>query len=104
MVPTHKAICSEELRWLRDTCQSGCAAWYKALVAQLPRLRKAGVHVLDASAIFDGFDQDVYQDDCCHFSAEGNRMLVQAIVHALEEKDSATGIEDTGPISRDSKP
>lgn len=56
---------------------------YRALIARIPRLRERGVTVLDPTKIFDALGNDIYEDDCCHFVAAGNAMLVDEIARWL---------------------
>ena len=56
---------------------------YPKLLAAIPPLRAAGVHVLDATALFDDESQTIYSDNCCHYNQRGNDKLAKAVASAM---------------------
>ena len=60
-------------------------AGYLALRTTKARLEAEGVKVTDLSGVFKGVKDTLYVDSCCHFNAAGNRLLIQAMVKAMEE-------------------
>ncbi len=75
-------------KWVVPLIESG----YPELVARAPELARAGVAVLDATAIFRGrASRDVYVDDCCHYTDAGNAMLGEAIAARVRELAGSRG-------------
>ncbi len=62
------------------------AQGYGRLARRIPGLEQAGVHVLDATMIFENVREDLYFDTCCHFNARGNAILLDAVMAFLSEK------------------
>ena len=62
----------------RQAVESG----YPLLRAAGDELRHAGVAFHDLSRIFEGERETLYLDNCCHFNADGNRILADAIADA----------------------
>lgn len=56
---------------------------YPALRAAGERLVEDGVDFRDLSFVFDGVDETLYTDVCCHFNAEGNRLMAAEIAAAV---------------------
>lgn len=48
---------------------------YPFLLERIPRLRAAGVEILDAVKIFDQSPDSMYIDSCCHYTDEGHLIL-----------------------------
>jgi hypothetical protein len=46
-------------------------------------LRTAGVDFHDLSLLFEDVGETLYVDSCCHYNAEGNRILAEAIVRSI---------------------
>ena len=49
--------------------------------------RQSGVRFLDATRILDHEPSAVYMDDCCHYTAAGNRILADYIAAAIVSSD-----------------
>jgi lysophospholipase L1-like esterase len=48
-------------------------------------LRAEGIAFYDLSRIFEKQRQTLYKDNCCHFNAEGNRIMADAIAQAIAQ-------------------
>jgi hypothetical protein len=48
-------------------------------------LRAEGIAFYDLSRIFEKQRQTLYKDNCCHFNAEGNRIMANAIAQAIAQ-------------------
>jgi len=55
---------------------------YPLLRAAGRKLSEAGVHFVDATRVFDGIEETLYQDPC-HFSKRGNEILRHLVVAEL---------------------
>jgi hypothetical protein len=58
-------------KWVIDPVNRG----YAAMIERLPRLKAAGVNVLDATLIFKDINNGIYDDDCCHYTKNGYDIL-----------------------------
>lgn len=65
--------------------KGGVEAGYPALERELQsaRMKNAGVNVFDATRIFDREPSPVYVDNCCHYTATGNRILADFIAGTI---------------------
>lgn len=45
-----------------------------------PMLRERGVAVYDTSGLFENISSRIYQDDCCHYTNTGNRIMSEAMI------------------------
>ncbi|MCP4896316.1 MAG: hypothetical protein GY906_05015 [bacterium] len=52
---------------------------YPMLKPEINELREQGVAAFELFRIFDQVPQEVYIDDCCHFTDEGQRILLERI-------------------------
>ena len=60
---------------------------YKAFRERIPRLRNAGVDVLDTSGMFAGQPwRKNYSDDCCHYTAQGYNALHLRMIRAISDQ------------------
>ncbi len=67
-------------KWVIEPVNRG----YDAIERDIPRLKSAGVDILDATMIFKGEpDRKVYIDDCCHYTDAGNEILFEAVADAV---------------------
>jgi len=57
---------------------------YDQLRAAGVELKEAGVAFYDLSDVFEDVGQTLYVDNCCHFNAEGNKILAKAIAESIE--------------------
>jgi len=64
----------------------GVEAGYPALVGRFADLRDAGVGFYSGLELLDHEPGLVYSDDCCHYNARGNDMLVDFIAAAILER------------------
>lgn len=58
---------------------------YPLLLAELARLQQQGVNVESAVSVFDGINEAVYGDNCCHYNELGNRILSEFVAHSIRE-------------------
>ncbi len=58
---------------------------YPALLKWGSRLREQSVAFHDLSNVFQGKEQTLYVDECCHFNPEGNKIMAQAIARAIAQ-------------------
>ena len=65
----------------RPGVESGYPLLVKAI--QDGSLSQQGVHVLDATHIFDRERSPVYVDNCCHYTVLGNHLLADVVAHAI---------------------
>lgn len=76
----HPIAADHVFGWVAEPVNRG----YPALVARAAALRAAGVEVLDATLLFKDLPaREVYVDDCCHYTPEGNDRLAKAIADAI---------------------
>jgi hypothetical protein len=77
-------------QWFRPTPYTGrprppqadaLAEGYPAIRKRVPALRER-VNVLDLTALFDDRD-DVFSDDCCHFTTEGGQAILREVARWL---------------------
>lgn len=88
-VQDSKRLTPEELRtaWRDNNLfRPGVVAGYPALVEAGAELRRQGVPFHDLTMLFRDVPGTVYVDDCCHFNADGNRTLAEAIAEAIGDK------------------
>ncbi len=65
---------------------------YPLLEKAVELLRKRGVNVFSAAAIFDKVAETLYTDTCCHFNPRGNQILAEFIAGCiLKDKVKAKG-------------
>ena len=64
----------------------GAQAGYPLLVKAIEsgRLSGQGVHVFDATHVFDNERSPVYVDNCCHYTVLGNHLLADFVAKAIE--------------------
>jgi len=67
----------------------GAAAGYPLLIEAGARLRADGVRFLDATGVFEGLDETLYVDTCCHFNRRGNEVLAEAVARFISVADGA---------------
>jgi hypothetical protein len=48
-------------------------------------LAQADLIYTDLTRVFEGNDEILYADDCCHLNARGDALMAQAIVHVIQE-------------------
>jgi hypothetical protein len=58
---------------------------YRELVARIPSLKADGIAIRDETKLFEGQHDDIYADDCCHYSGVGNAMMLDVIAQWLRE-------------------
>ncbi len=85
-IPGAKPLTPEEL----DCCYNQDKAWVKAYRGGYPELARFGAKLsgqqgnyFDLSYIFQGNDQTLYSDQCCHFNDRGNKLLAAAMVKRM---------------------
>lgn len=67
-------------KWVIDPVNIG----YRKLRDRAAALEKSGISLLDGSLLFKGVpERKVYVDDCCHYTAEGYRMIFEAMAAEL---------------------
>ncbi|MBP2294322.1 hypothetical protein [Azospirillum rugosum] len=66
--------------WIAETVNGS----YPRFLGRMPRLRADGVHVLDASRVFDGHLAEAYIDDVCHYTDWGYQRLFAAVGAEME--------------------
>lgn len=59
---------------------------YPHLLEQLKMLQHKGVKVEDLTEIFSKTKQTLYIDSCCHFNANGNRIMLNSIAKKLQDR------------------
>lgn len=67
----------------RDTA-TVIAEGYPLLAAAGAQLRSEGVRFTDLRRIFARHSEPLYVDDCCHVSADGDRLIAQEIARRIE--------------------
>ncbi len=85
-IPGAKPLTPEEL----DCCYEPDGRWAKAYRQGYPELARFGaklsgqqVNYFDLSYIFQGNEQTLYLDNCCHFNELGNELLAAAMVKRM---------------------
>src|SRR5262249_45046260 len=61
----------------------GVVKGYPRLLSRISELQKARVKVFDAVNVFDQVGEAVYRDDCCHYSATGNRIFSTYVARSI---------------------
>lgn len=56
---------------------------YPILIQNAQRLQQEGVHVVDATKLFENIPETLYADDCCHYNRKGYELLTQPIMSAF---------------------
>jgi hypothetical protein len=80
MTPAEKAKAWSENGPEKSIVEQG----YPLLRSAAERLRGEGVHVFDASDVFDAVQESVYTDACCHFNAPApNAVLAKRIAREI---------------------
>ncbi|MBN1425136.1 hypothetical protein JXA88_11320 [Candidatus Fermentibacteria bacterium] len=67
---------------------------YPLLRAAGRELGAQGVCFTDLSMLFQDVSTDIYVDDCCHYNALGNRMVMKAIVDVITADLKARGLAE----------
>ena len=62
---------------------------YPLMLARIPSLRESGLNIVSAIDIFDSEKQQVYIDNCCHYTTRGNGLLAAFIARKLVETAEA---------------
>jgi hypothetical protein len=57
---------------------------YRAILARVPELQARGVPIIDATGLFDDYGNEMYSDDCCHFSTAGYQILLNELVKWMD--------------------
>ncbi|MEM1178242.1 MAG: hypothetical protein AAGM22_07865 [Acidobacteriota bacterium] len=60
---------------------------YGRLLDEVDGLRADGVAVESLVELFDGVDEPIYKDNCCHYNDLGQRLLAEAIADAFEAEE-----------------
>jgi hypothetical protein len=66
-------------KWVIEPVNRG----YAALIDRIPRLKAAGVNVLDATMIFKDINKGIYVDDCCHYTDAGYDILFNIVAQEI---------------------
>jgi hypothetical protein len=78
---------------------------YRALFRQSENLRTQ-INFLDATEVFEGHEETLYLDHCCHFNLRGYNLLIENVLGPwLQTFDPARGVrawatQDASPIQR----
>lgn len=86
--PTHRVFGSNEKEialTAADNFRPGVLKGYPLLLDELAPLQQQGVNVQSAVSVFDGINEAVYGDNCCHYNELGNRILSEFVAHAIRE-------------------
>ena len=67
------------------TTPRGARLGYPRLLAAGEELVAEGVRFFDATRVFEGIEDTLYVDDCCHFNERGNDLLAEAIARFVSE-------------------
>ena len=88
-VPGSKPLTAAE----QELADTNFAAWTRAVVEGYPQLQAAGrelaldgVAFADLTSLFESSTETLYRDSCCHFNAEGNRLLAGGIADLVEAR------------------
>lgn len=52
---------------------------YPKLIAEIDRLQRSQVNVINAVNVFDNTQEPVYVDSCCHYNRAGNQVLAEFV-------------------------
>ncbi len=63
----------------------GVRKGYPLLLAELDKLRQAGLNVFNAVNIFDDVREPVYIDNCCHYNQEGTTVFCNYVARIITE-------------------
>jgi hypothetical protein len=74
---------------------------YPLMLARIPSLRESGLNIVSAIDIFDSEKQQVYIDNCCHYTARGNELLAAFIAEKLIETAGAK--RELGVLRKDGR-
>ena len=108
-LPGAKPLSAEELA----CCYTDAAfrervygAVYSAMVQLGERLRQRQVNYFDLTQVFQGNEETLYGDDCCHLNARGNELLAAAMVTQLEPTlhRAAAGERDLSELAAADRP
>jgi hypothetical protein len=77
---------------LQHAYRSGAMNGYPLLIAEGEALRKAGVDFHDLSMLFEAETARMYSDDCCHYTEEGNRLVMRRVGEAVAASLESPGL------------
>jgi hypothetical protein len=78
----------------------GATQGYPALRQQGEELRRAGVNFHDLTMAFKDVEEGMYNDNCCHLTPAGYRVIARMIGDRLGQDGSGSPLQPAAPPAR----